>query len=120
MPLYSIFQIDHDDLDPSQIRAAANARMGAITAALDAGIHKHTADVEIDDLDDLTRLDPAVHQPLFFGDVVCDPSSCDTYVFTTCGLEVLSWDKAEHFIHRALEHQGVAITAPAEDRLEIA
>lgn len=120
MPRYSIFQIDHDNLDPAHRQAAVNARLGAIQSALEADMHKLTGTAEVDSMDELLDLDPDMHQPLFFGDVVCDPVSCDTYVFTTCGLEVLTWARAEAFILRSIEAQEVVVAPPIEERMELA
>lgn len=121
MPDYHLFQIRLSDRqvrdmdsDPLLARAYLRARLGQVSAALEFGLHRFTAIVQAEDLDDLmentTRisgpwlLDPNVlhveagAQSTSVGDIAVDTSSGEAWLCSSFGWEALSWTRAEKFL----------------------
>lgn len=121
MPDYHLFQIRLSDRqlremesDPQLARAYLRARLGQVSGALEFGLHRFTAVVQAQDLEDLyentTRiegpwlLDPHVlhvepgANMTSVGDIVVDTSAGEAWLCSSFGWEALSWTRAEKFL----------------------
>lgn len=121
MPDYHLFQIRLSerqvrdmDSDPGLARAYLRARLGQVSGALEFGLHRFTAVVQAQDLDDFFEnttkiegpwlLDPNVlhvepgANTTSVGDIVVDTTAGEAWLCSSFGWEALSWTKAEKFL----------------------
>jgi len=121
MPDYHLFQIRLSDRqvremdsDPLLARAYLRARLGQVSGALEFGLHRFTAIVQAQDLDDLLDATTKIEGPWLLaphvlhveqgakstavGDIAVDTSSGEAWLCSSFGWEALSWTRAEKFL----------------------
>ncbi|MCE6959718.1 hypothetical protein LAZ40_11875 [Cereibacter sphaeroides] len=92
----------------ARIRALLSAVLGQVEGAVALGLYRYSGVAEAEDLEDLRgrsnaagRAWPASRQ-IGAGDIAVEPGTGEAAVCASFGWEALAWDRAERFLHEAV------------------